>query len=61
MLHHILEIAGHLDAYEDEVLRHVVVPMKDKFLRYGRNIPMIHTFAFILDPRAKKKGFHNVL
>jgi hypothetical protein len=34
MLHHILEIVGHLDAYEDdELLRHVVVPMKDKFLK----------------------------
>jgi hypothetical protein len=62
MLHHILEISGHLDAYEDdELLRRVVVPMKDKFLKYWRNICMLYAFAFILDPRAKMKGFHNVL
>jgi hypothetical protein len=62
MLHHVLEIAGHLNAYEnDELLRPVVVPMKDKFLKYWRKIPMLYAFAFVLDPRAKMKGLHNVL
>jgi hypothetical protein len=62
MLHHILDIAGHLNAYEnDELLRHVIVPMKDKFLKYWRNIPMLYAFTFVLDPRAKMKGLHNIL
>jgi hypothetical protein len=62
MLHHILDIAKHLNAYEnDELLRNVVVPMKDKFLKYWRKIPLLYAFAFILDPRAKMKGFHNAL
>ena len=31
ILHHIIEIASHLNAYEnDNLLRNVVVPMKDK-------------------------------
>ena len=35
ILHHILEIAGHLNHYENNrELRSVVVPMKDKFLQY---------------------------
>jgi hypothetical protein len=34
MSHHIFEIAAHLNEYEnDELLRPVVVPMKDKFLK----------------------------
>jgi hypothetical protein len=45
MLHHILEIAGHLNAYEnDELLRHVVVPMKDMFLKIMEK----HTYVICL-------------
>ena len=62
MLHHILKIARHLNAYENhELLRDAVVPMKTKFLKYWREIPIIYAFAFILDPRAKMRGFHKVL
>ena len=62
MLHHILKIARHLNAYENhELLRTAVVPMKTKFLKYWREIPLLYSFAFILDPRAKMRGFHKVL
>jgi hypothetical protein len=58
MLHHILKIARHLNAYEnDRQLRIVVVPMKSKFLKYWSDIPILHAFAFILDPKAKVRGF----
>ncbi|WVZ90950.1 hypothetical protein U9M48_037200 [Paspalum notatum var. saurae] len=58
MLHHILRIARHLNAYEnDPLLRPAVVPMKDKFLKYWREIPILYVVAFILDPRAKMRGF----
>jgi hypothetical protein len=61
MLHHLLEIASHLHEYEnDELLRPVVVPMKDKFLKYWRT-PMLYDFAYVLDPRDKMKGLHNIL
>ena len=46
ILHHVFEIAN---------------PMKDKFLAYWSDIPMLYSFAFILDPRAKIKGFTSVL
>ena len=62
VLHHVLEIAGHLNANEnDRDLRNVVVPMKDKFLAYCCDIPMLYSFTFILDLRAKMRGFTNVL
>jgi hypothetical protein len=62
MLHHILEIAGHLHPKDfDPLLIGVLVPMRLKFLKYWQNIPLLHSFAFILDPRAKIRGFHNVL
>ncbi|XP_040385322.1 zinc finger BED domain-containing protein RICESLEEPER 1-like [Oryza brachyantha] len=62
MIHQLLSIARHLHAYEnDDLLRHSVVPMKTKFLKYWRNIPALYAFAFILDPRGKMKGFYNVL
>lgn len=38
-----------------------VVPMKDKFLKYWRDIPILYAVAFILDPRAKMRGFNKVL
>ncbi|KAJ1259047.1 hypothetical protein BS78_10G123300 [Paspalum vaginatum] len=62
ILHQILKIARHLNAYEnDDLLRQAVVPMKDKFLKYWKQIPLLYAFAFILDPRAKMRGFHKVL
>jgi hypothetical protein len=62
VLHHILEIASHLHDYEhDHNLSAVVVPMKSKFLKYWKNIPLLYSFAFILDPRAKMRGLQNVL
>jgi hypothetical protein len=62
MLHQILKIARHLNTYEnDELLRQVVVPMKDKFLKYWSKIPLLYAFAFILDPRAKMRGFHKII
>jgi hypothetical protein len=35
--------------------------MIDKYNKYWRNIPLLYSFAFILDPRAKMKGFSRVL
>ena len=62
MLHHILEITSHLHAAErDHNLRNIVGPMKLKFLKYWEDIPLLYSYAFILDPRAKMKGFFNVL
>jgi hypothetical protein len=62
MLHHILDIVGHLHTQEiDSLLMNIVTPMKLKFLKYWQNIPLLYSFAFILDPRAKMRGFHNVL
>ena len=62
MMHHILEIASHLHACErDQNLRAVVYPMKLKFVKYWQDIPLLYSYAFILDPRAKIKGFYNVL
>jgi hypothetical protein len=62
VLHHILEIAGHLHDFEhDNNLTAVVVPMKAKFLKYWNNIPLLYAFAFVLDPRAKIRGLKNVL
>jgi hypothetical protein len=62
MLHHLILISKHLKAREkDKLLRPVVLPMQDVYLKYWRDIPMLYSFAFILDPRAKLKGFQNVL
>jgi hypothetical protein len=59
MLHHILKIARHINAYENHgLLRNIVVQMKSKFLKYWREIPSLFAFDFILDPRAKVRGFH---
>ncbi|WVZ77162.1 hypothetical protein U9M48_025060 [Paspalum notatum var. saurae] len=50
MLHHILKIARHLNAYENhERLRIAVVPMKTKFLKYWWEIPYsIHLLSFLI-------------
>ena len=62
ILHHIIEIAAHLNNFEnDNLLRSVVVPMKNKFLKYWRDIPMLYSIAFIMDPRAKIRGFNKAL
>jgi hypothetical protein len=62
MLHHILKLTRHLNAYENnELLIHVVVPLKTKFLKYYRNVLSLYAFAFILDPRAMMREFHKLL
>jgi hypothetical protein len=62
MLHHILKITRHSNTYEnDRQLRNTIFSMKSKFLKYWRDIPILYAFAFILDPRAKMRGFHKVL
>jgi hypothetical protein len=62
MLHHILRIARHLNSFEnDRLLRAAVVPMKDNFFKYWRDIPILYDVAFILDPRAKMRGFNKLL
>jgi len=30
-------------------------------MKYWQKIPLLYSFAFILDPRAKIRDFHNVL
>jgi hypothetical protein len=62
MLHHILKIARHLNAFEnDALLRNSIVPMKTKYLKYWRKILVLYCFAFVLDPRAKMRGFNKLL
>jgi hypothetical protein len=62
MLHHLIDIAIHLNQYEnDPLLRHTVLPMKAKFVKYWKIIHMLYSFAFVLDPRAKLRGFHKTL
>jgi hypothetical protein len=62
MLHHLIDIASHLNQYEnDPLLRHTILPMKAKFAKYWKTIPMLYSFAFVLDPRANLRGFHKAL
>jgi len=49
------------ESENDQNLIDVVYPMKLKFLKYWENIPLLYSFAFILDPRAKMRGLFNVL
>jgi len=35
--------------------------MRLKFLKYWQKIPLLYSFAFILDPITKMRDFHNVL
>jgi len=57
-----LDMAEHLqNAERDANFRMIATPMKLKFLKYWEKIPLIYSYAFILDPRAKMKGFFNVL
>jgi hypothetical protein len=58
MMHDLIDIADHLNQFEnDDKLREVVFPMKSKFLKYWGNIPLLYSYAFISDPRAKLNGF----
>ena len=58
----LLKIRRHLNAFEsDHLLREAIIPMKTKYLKYWRKIPILYAFAFILDPRAKMRGFHKLL
>ena len=62
ILHHLLDIASHLHASKkDQNLIAVVYPMKLKFLKYWQDIPLLYSFALILDPRAKMRGLFNIL
>jgi hypothetical protein len=62
MIHYLIKIAIHLKNYgNDTHLRPVVQPMIDKYNKYWRGIPLLYSFSFILDPRAKMKGFSRVL
>jgi hypothetical protein len=62
MFHHLINIASHLNQYEnDPLLRSSVLPMKAKFAKYWNHITMLYSFAFVLDPRAKIRGYHKAL
>jgi hypothetical protein len=62
MMHVIIEITDHLNQFEnDSLLRDFIIPMKSKFLKYWLNIPLLYSFAFILDPRAKLTSFSSAL
>ena len=39
----------------------IVYPMKLQLLKYWHDIPLVYSFAFILDPRVKMRGLFNVL
>ncbi|XP_066163515.1 zinc finger BED domain-containing protein RICESLEEPER 1-like [Oryza sativa Japonica Group] len=62
MLHKILEIATLLQENEnDHLLSAAVFHMKQKYLKYWKEIPVLYAFAFILDPRGKLRGLVNML
>jgi hypothetical protein len=62
ILHYLIKIVIHLKNYTNGIhLRNVVQPMQEKYNKYWRDIPLLYSFAFILDPRAKIKGFTKVL
>lgn len=55
-------MVGHLNEYEnDRLLKNVVYPMKTKYLKYWKDIPLLYAFAFVLDPSGKLKGLTNAL
>jgi hypothetical protein len=61
-IHYLVKIAIYLNNYANDIhLRAVIQPMVDKYNKYWRDIPLLYSFAFILDPRAKMKGFSKVL
>jgi hypothetical protein len=52
VLHHLLDITEHLqEAERDAGFRMIASPMKLKFLKYWEKIPLIYSYAFILDLR----------
>ena len=62
IIHYLIKIFIHLKTYaNDPHIRSVVQPMIDKYNKYWRDIPLLYSFAFLLDPRAKMKGFTRVL
>ena len=62
ILHSILQIATVLRENEnDAILGEAVFHMKKKYLKYWRDIPMLYSFASILDPRVKLRGLINLL
>jgi len=62
VLHHLIDIAEHLQKAErNEHFKEIAMPMKMKFLKYWDKILLLYSYAFILDPRAKMKGFHRAL
>ena len=62
MLHYLVKIAKHLKNYANDThIRPIIQPIIDKYNKYCRNIPLLYSFSFILDPRAKMKGFSRML
>jgi hypothetical protein len=62
VLHQMFEIAEHLQQAEsNEHFRPIARPMKAKFLKYWEKIPLLYSYAMILDPRGKMKGFQRAL
>lgn len=62
ILHNLLEIATLFKEYEnDDVLTEPVFHMKQKYLKYWKNIPMLYALAFVLDPRCKLRGLSAIL
>ncbi|XP_066375043.1 zinc finger BED domain-containing protein RICESLEEPER 1-like [Miscanthus floridulus] len=62
ILHHLLDIITHLhESSKDQNLFSIIYPMKLKYLKYWKDIPLLYLFAFILDPRGKIRGLFNVL
>jgi hypothetical protein len=61
MLHYMIKLAIHLKTYANDVhLRNMVQPVQEKYNKYWRDISLLYSFAFIVDPRAKMKGFTKV-
>ena len=61
-MHSILQIAAQSKIYKKgSILRDAIVAMKSKYLKYGREMPFLYAFAFILYPRCKIEAFANVL
>jgi hypothetical protein len=61
-MHNLIEIISHMDESEkDTDMFPIVYPMKLKYLKYWKDIPLLYSFAFVLDPRGKMRGMFNVL
>ena len=53
VVHNIVEIAIHVNSYENDNLLRLCSSMKSKILKYWKEIPLVYAFFFILDPRTK--------